>query len=164
MDTCCCCCGWWRFETERKKSRLDDVECAFLCRPLDPSPGPNIDFDGKGCASSFCTSMGMSPSPVPGSSSYLHLFLGRSPSRSPSTPDAAGVGKLPSGAKRATSFPPVRSFAFDHCSLVLASKNPLLRVRVCLCNRYLASPPEGVRMLMSTSPECEKTGNSFCCA
>jgi hypothetical protein len=52
------------------------------------------------------------------------------------------------------------TLALDHSWLVLASKKPEHLVRVCLCSKYLFSfPPAAI--VISTSPEWLKTGNSF---
>ncbi len=108
-----------------------------------------------GLFSSFCTNMGMSFSSVPGSSSYRHRFLagaelmgdGRflpslsstrasSPPTAPlsvlllllSPPSIAATGP-PAGGSSGTGC------ARDHSLLVLASKKPEQRVRVCRCSR-----------------------------
>ena len=125
---------------------------------------PNIEVDGAsrgavcGLLSSFCTSIGMSLSPAPESSSYLHLFLN---GVTASDPDDLGLSSLPlSWPSILASSPPVAPFespppgaaasiapavpgnggsgtvcARDHSTLVLASKNPEHRVRVCRCSR-----------------------------
>lgn len=99
----------------------------------------------------FWTSMGGSSSFVPQSSSYLHFFL------SCRAPD----GILAKAAGFAFSMELPSSPAFAHSSLVPASKKPEHCVRISLCSRYRCSR-RPLLIMISTSPVCVKTGNSFC--
>jgi hypothetical protein len=97
----------------------------------------------------FCTSMGMSSSCFPQSSSYLHLVLSC----------RAADGALARAAE--LGFGALASPEPAHSSLVPASKKPEHCVNINLCSRYRCSL-RPLPMIISTSPVCVKTGNSFC--
>lgn len=92
----------------------------------------------------FCISIGSSSS-LPQSSSYLHLFFS---------------GAAPCGILASAAGLPLPSPEVAHSSLVPAAKKPEHCVKINLCSRYRSSflPFE---MIISTSPVCVNTGNSF---
>lgn len=155
-----------------------DFWLLLLCRPdelEEPFPkmedwvggGPEWVGIGGGEDSSFCTSMGMSLSSVPVSSSYRHRFFGAESCVVLATVPVSAAFPLPlfdalPGAGNSGTPPPVETVgARDHSWLVLASKKPEHLVRICRCNRYRFSSPLGTRTTISTSPLWLKMGNSF---
>jgi hypothetical protein len=148
-----------------------------------PFPPPNIEPEGGAVfalvkpplplfSASFCTNIGMSSLPVPGSSSYRHRLRG------PGDPAPGLVSSLLLSSDvllpilTPLSSPILarsllggsgnggKTVALDHCWLVDASKKPEHRVRVCLCSKYLFSRPPAF-ITISTSPEALNQGNSF---
>jgi hypothetical protein len=129
-----------------------------------PSGPPNMD-----CAETSCTSIGTSSSPAEFQSSlYFQRFLGGSKEglRSvllvrvlllPATL-CSPMGGSPFALLRSSIAP-----ALLHSTLVPASKNPEHWLKMSRCKTYRCSRrPLALLSTISTSPVCEKTGNSFC--